>query len=400
MISPHIHVGIQIDEPGHHVQQLYPTSPSETLAVLFGRVARDHGLTGPQAGWVFLFNGQPLNWTSTLGEVSRFAGDPELLLLTLTRVGPTREQADGADGDWDKDAPAPPTTAASQTYGGGGGRGGFSGVAPAAPPAMRPASKPQPSDTRRHDDADTTALREKEDASKKRTRAARRDEAPAAPKPDDSGVFAAHVADDEDEDFDDAGTSRQATVRYYHRMNPQRVYPFLVVLSKEEIAEIVQGGVKQAVGERFAVEAESPVEVEPVLPGCQVYPPKHTLVIGPDTQTLEFWVVPQVLGTVKGAKVIVRQNGETLSEVKLQAKVVRQTAAAVVGALSFVMPYVTKALKTDNPDGSVLQGAMNWAATNLRPEAIWAGLALVAVGLYFWCRPRKRDQFWDVTPKR
>ena len=395
MISPHIHVGIQIDEPGHHAQQLYPTSPSDTLAVLFGRVARDLGLTGAQAEWVFLLNGQPLNWASTLGEVSRIAGDPELLLLALTRVGWKREQADGAGGDWGADVPAPPTPSASQTYGGAGERGGVSGTAPGAPPAP----KTLPTAPRR-DEANSAVFREE---SAKRTQAPPRREAPA------TTYGAPQVT--LDDDLEDTGerprlrgversTSRQATVRYYHRMNPQRVYPFLVVLSKEEIAEIVQGGVKQTVGERFAVEADSPVEVEPVLPGCQVYPPRHTLVIGPDTQTLEFWVVPQVLGKVKGAKVIVRQNGDTLSEVKLQAKVVQQTAAMVVGALSFVMPYVTKSLKADNPDGSVLQGAMNWVATNLRPEALWAGLALVAVGLYLWCRPRKRDQFWDVTPKR
>lgn len=409
MASPHIHVGIQIDEPGHHVQQLYPTSPLETLAVLFGRVARDHGLTGTQAEWVFQFNGQSLTWASTLGEVSKFAGDPELLLLTLTRVELAREQAEGAGGDWTADAPTPPTDSspARKRLPSGGGMGGFAGPAPGAPPAPAappPASKPaapvpQPATlpSRRRDEPDTAVLSEKEEAPKKRKMAAPRDEVRARTYRDE--------VDAEDEDADDMDEmlslpTRQATVRYYHRMNPQRVYPFLVVLSKEEIAEIVQGGVKQTVGERFAVEAESPVEVEPVLPGCQVYPPKHTLVIGPDTQTLEFWVVPQVLGKIKGAKVIVRQDGDTLSEVKLKAKVVQQTAAVVVGALSFVMPYVTKSLKADNPDGSVLQGAVNWVATNLRPEAIWAGLAVVAVGLYFWCRPRKRDQFWDVTPKR
>jgi hypothetical protein len=410
MISPHIHVGIQIDEPGHHVQQLYPTSPSETLAVLFGRVARDHGLTGAQGEWVFLFNGQSLKWTSTLGEVSRSAGDPELLLLTLTRVGLKRGQGEGAGGDWGADAPAPPTTTAGRSYG-GGGRGGFSGPAPGAPPApaaapppaSRPAPKPQPADTRRREEADTRVFGEEEESPRKRKKVVSEAKKGASAMDDEEELESRRQVprfDEDEDDLDDAGISRQATVRYYHRMNPQRVYPFLVVLSKEEIAEIVQGGVKQTVGERFAVEAESPVEVEPVLPGCQVYPPKHTLVIGPDTQTLEFWVVPQVLGKIKGAKVIVRQGGETLSEVKLEAKVAQQTAAMIVGALSFVMPYVTKSLKTDNADGSPLQGAMNWAATNLRPEAIWAGLALVAVGLYFWCRPRKRDQFWDVTPKR
>ncbi len=406
MIAPFISLSVQVREPGRQLQQMYSASPLETLAELFGRIAREHRLDGPQAEWTFFINGQPLSWANTVGEVAKYAGDPAVLTLTLSRVEVKREQAEGAGGDWDKDAPEPPAT----TYHagpaksvppapGGGGRGGFAGggyggggggrtgsayrgvPAPPAAPAAMPA--PSQSESRR-ERADTTLHRDEMPKAKKRS----------AP------------ADDEDEfevRLDDTGTSaavsRQASVRYYHRMNPQRVYPFLVVLSAEEIAEIVQSGVKQAAGDRFDVHAESPVEVEPVLPGCQVYPPRHTLVIGPDTQTLEFWVVPQVLGRIKGAKVIVRQDGETLSEVKLEASVAKQTAAVVVGAMSFVMPYVTKGLKADNPDNSPVQSAMNWAATNLRPEFIFVGLALVAVGLYFWCRPRKRDQFWDVTPK-
>jgi len=390
MIAPFVSLSVQVREPGRQLQQMYSVSPLETLSELFGRIAREHRLDGPQAEWVFFIRGQPLSWANTVGEVAKYAGDPAVLTLTLSRVEAKREEAEGVGGDWDgiiDDDASPPEAAPSRSAG-----GGFAGPAPgaanapaAAKPSPPPVILPSPagSESRRRGPADSGLFR---------------DEMPLRKK-------ARARAEELDDDFDDESeelsrlVSRQATVRYYHRMNPQRVYPFLVVLSAEEIAEIVQAGVKQAAGVQFDVRAESPVEVEPVLPGCQVYPPKHMLVIGPDTQTRECWVVPQVLGTVKGAKVSVRQDGETLSEVKLEAKVVKQTAAVVVGALSFVMPYVTKGLKADNPDNSPVQAAMNWAATNLRPEFIFVGLALVAVGLYFWCRPRKRDQFWDVTPK-
>jgi hypothetical protein len=389
MIAPFIQVQIQVREPGRQIQQGYSVSALETLEELFGRVVFQHPLSGERPDWQFKLIGQPLNWASTVGEVSKSAGDPPTLVLTLSRVDEAREQAEGAGGDWDKDAPAPPPAAsypasppkAAPSRGAGGG---FAGTAPGAPPALPAVAAPSPqaSESRRRAPADSAVLSYAVPKAKKRS----------APAELDDNLDA--------DDLEEAtALSRQATVRYYHRMNPQRVYPFLVVLSAEEIAEIVQAGVKQSAGERFAVETTSPVEVEPVLPGCQCYPPRHTLVIGPETQTLEFWIVPQVLGTIQGAKVIVRQDGDTLSEVKLEAKVVKQTAAVVVGALSFVMPYVTKGLKADNPDNSPVQSALNWVATNLRPEFIFVGLALVAVGLYFWCRPRKRDQFWDVTPK-
>ncbi|MBP3958050.1 hypothetical protein J8F10_22570 [Gemmata sp. G18] len=61
-------------------------------------------------------------------------------------------------------------------------------------------------------------------------------------------------------------------MRYYTRMNPDRMFPLLVILSEEEIAEIVKEKVKQAVSETFSVEEGSVVEVEPVLPGCDCYP--------------------------------------------------------------------------------------------------------------------------------
>jgi len=427
MIAPFVQVQISVTEPGRQIQQGYSVTPLETLAELFGRIAREHQLSGPQAEWVFQFNGQPQTWASTVGEVARYAGDPALLVLTLVRVGLKREQAEGAGGDWGETAAAPrpnphgepaedvdwdalaglgaPATG-SDVQSNPADRepddefelsldvvvkttpapmpppvksapsGGFAGPVPRAP---APTTLPSVVSGSRRERAESVVLR---DEMPKRKRA----------------------SDVEDDDrADDAmqlrAVTRQAAVRYYHRMNPQRVYPFLVVLSAEEIAEIVQKGVKQAAGDRFTAGTESPVEIEPVLPGCQCYPPRHTLIIGPQTQTLEFWVVPQVLGTVRGAKVIVRQDGDTLSEVKLEAKVVKQTAAVIVGIMSFVMPYVTKGLKSDDPDGTRVQTALNWVSTNLRPEFIFVGLALVAVGLYFWARPRKRDQFWDVTPK-
>src|SRR5262249_23121759 len=38
----------------------------------------------------------------------------------------------------------------------------------------------------------------------------------------------------------------QATVRYYQQMNPERMFPLLVVLSKKAVQEVVKRGVAQA----------------------------------------------------------------------------------------------------------------------------------------------------------
>src|SRR5207302_1868463 len=39
---------------------------------------------------------------------------------------------------------------------------------------------------------------------------------------------------------------RRATVRYYHRMNPERLFPLLVVLSRQAVQEVARRGVSQA----------------------------------------------------------------------------------------------------------------------------------------------------------
>ncbi len=204
-------------------------------------------------------------------------------------------------------------------------------------------------------------------------------------------------------------TERRATVRYYTRMNPDRMFPLLVILSQAEIAEIVKAKVKQAVSEAFKVEEGSAVEVEPVLPGCDCYPPRHTLAIdAKDAITETFWVVPRVLGRVHGARVLIRQGDRVLADVPLDVKVAKQTLAVACGLLSLAAPYMTmglKSLKLDyesqKADGFPLyQQAGNWVAENLRPEWLGLGFLGLAFVLYLWMRPRRRDVFWDIQPAK
>src|SRR5262249_1806222 len=74
--------------------------------------------------------------------------------------------------------------------------------------------------------------------------------------------------------------NRQATVRYYNQMNPMKTYPLLVVISKKELEKIRQAHVDQKTGGSFKVEKDSVVEIEPILPGCNCYPPKREVRIG------------------------------------------------------------------------------------------------------------------------
>jgi hypothetical protein len=197
---------------------------------------------------------------------------------------------------------------------------------------------------------------------------------------------------------------RQATVRYYHRMNPERMFPLLVVLSKKAVLEVARRGVSQARSGRFQVEADSLVEVEPILPGCACYPPKEHVAVRQDTVTVTFWVVPHVLGKIMHARVVVRQEGRVLAEVPLEACVVKQTLTVLLGGLSLLLPLVLLLLKhfrldfeSQLDDGFGLYAqATGWALRSLSPEVLCGLLLASAVAAYFWLRPRKRDVFWDV----
>ncbi len=199
---------------------------------------------------------------------------------------------------------------------------------------------------------------------------------------------------------------RRATVRYYSRMNPERLFPLLVVLSRKSIQKVVKKAVKQAESAGFRVTEGSVVEVEPILPGCNVYPPREPVTIEKSVAQATFWVVPYVLGRVQHARVVVRQDGRVLAEVPLQVKVVKQTAAIVAGVLSLVLPYASKAAEHFGLDWTTQQQqgfALYWWLARavlgvLRPEVLGLGLLLLTAALYLAMRPRKREVFWDIEP--
>jgi tetratricopeptide (TPR) repeat protein len=197
---------------------------------------------------------------------------------------------------------------------------------------------------------------------------------------------------------------RQATVRYYHRMNPERMFPLLVVLSKKHIAEVVKRGVSQARSKGFQVALDSVVEVEPILPGCSCYPPKEQMPVREAEVSSTFWVVPHVLGKIMQARVVVRQNGTVLAEVPLEMRVVKQGVTLLLGALSLVLPLLLLVLKQYHLDfeSQLQEGfglyaqALNWAVRSLSPEVLTGLLLALTAMMYFWLRPRKRDVFWDI----
>ena len=198
--------------------------------------------------------------------------------------------------------------------------------------------------------------------------------------------------------------SRQATVRYYNRMNPEKVFPLLVVLSEQRIREIVQQRVEQKETGPFEVKKDSFVEVEPILPGCTCYPSRAAIKIGDGLDTLPFWVVPHVRGIVKGATVEIRQDGKQLASIPLDIKVRRQTLAVVFSLFTLAMPLLSGLARHFQIDFTSQQEqgfalyfrVWDFLLKQLSPVTLAAALAAVTAAFYLWARPRRRDQFWDV----
>ncbi|MEZ6123756.1 MAG: hypothetical protein R3C49_11335 [Planctomycetaceae bacterium] len=94
--------------------------------------------------------------------------------------------------------------------------------------------------------------------------------------------------------------SRLATVRFYRRMNPGRVYPLQVIISKQQIAAALGSTIAQFESRPFQLKANDSIEVEPVIPGCDCYPPKLSVFLGQETTTVTFRVCPKAIGSLEG----------------------------------------------------------------------------------------------------
>ncbi|HEY8503738.1 MAG TPA: hypothetical protein VIL46_04095 [Gemmataceae bacterium] len=227
------------------------------------------------------------------------------------------------------------------------------------------------------------------------------DECPPAPAAPREGRFRADRAPQEPAAPE---VSRRANVRYYDRMNPERMFPLLVVLSRGKLAAVAKRHVSQAAGDSFRVELGARVEVEPILPGCDCYPRRERVRVGEGDATATFWVVPRVLGRVMHARVVVRRGGNVLAEVPLEVRVRRKTLAVLLGAMSLLLPLVMVVLRqfrldleSQMNDGFPLFAtALSWLMRTVSPEALAGMLLLPALVAYLAVRPRKRDVFWDL----
>ncbi len=194
---------------------------------------------------------------------------------------------------------------------------------------------------------------------------------------------------------------RQATVRYFTRMYPGQLYRLLVVLSEQEVRQLAEAEVGQAAGKDFRARLLEPVEVEPMLPGCSVYPPRQEVTLSHDGPTeARFQILAHVQGgAVEGACVVIRQAGRELARVALTINVGKPTLAYALACASVAVPALLKYLKLDLDAQMGAEFSGYWHAVNALlslPWWLWTAPLLFAAGVaLWWCWPRE-DVFWDI----
>jgi len=194
---------------------------------------------------------------------------------------------------------------------------------------------------------------------------------------------------------------RKATVRYFTRMYPNRLYRLLVVLSGQEVRQLLRNEVGQATSEGFTVRVQEPIKVEPMLPGCTVYPPRREVTVsGEEPVEARFQVLAHTQGgSLEAPMVVLRQAGRELARVLLKVRVGKPTLAYALAAASVAVPVLLKYLKLDldAQAGADFSGYLQLLQTIVAlPWWAWTTPLLLAAGVAaWWCWPRE-DVFWNV----
>jgi hypothetical protein len=327
---------------GHgDVPVLVAADRGDRISDLVARLVREFGLTGGPAVWQLVFTDRALPGDRTLRELVPTALDPVPLTLKLIGGGNPRPS------------------------------GGPGGLAVPAAPASEPAPAPA---------TPATGSRE------------------LAPPPTPTDRARAGG-------IERLPAGRRATVHYYSSMNANRVFPLMVTLARDEVARVVQQYVEQRGAGKLKLGADSPIEIEPVLPGCDVHPPRTVTRLGDADEVFRFHVVPHVVGRITGARVVIRQDHATLAEVELDTRVTQQTWVWLAGLATVALPVASSVMSHFGVDFQSTDGVRPVLATlrflfsDLQPIVLAGLLAALTLGLWWAARPKPRDLFWDVCAR-
>lgn len=195
---------------------------------------------------------------------------------------------------------------------------------------------------------------------------------------------------------------RRATVEYFSRMTPQKVFPLKVTLAPWSMDRKLGPDVARVVSEEFTVDPAKWIEIEPVLPGCTVYPSKQSVPGGTVLSEVRFSVVAQVKGEVPAT--VYLRNGEQQRLVRFKVTVAEPRRAAWTAAAGLLLPYATTVMKHEHLDFESQLGAgfplylraLRWVVHTVGPTELATALLLGAAALWLTTRPRRATAEEDL----
>lgn len=198
---------------------------------------------------------------------------------------------------------------------------------------------------------------------------------------------------------------RNVSVRYFSQMNPGKVFPLLVILSRDEIKRVADSRIAEAQSVSLETDATTSLTIEPIVPGCTCYPARTEIRLDRPVIEEAFWLVPEVVGVVEGAQVELRQNGKIIESLPLNIRVrnkawvwIWAVCAGVVPILSDILSLLGPSLSPTNSGASVsLLAVFSDIGGTIPAPAFLALFAALSVAAALLARPKQEQSFWDVA---
>ena len=147
------------------------------------------------------------------------------------------------------------------------------------------------------------------------------------------------------------------------------------------------------------------VRIVPVIPGCLISPPEIVVDVRKEKVDAEFRVAPQAEGDLREfARIQLWHEGALKDEIPIPCRVRTQTLTRLMSYSSVLTSFSGALLDTygksipvlqssEGQDGGAAGALIRGLVSMLSSSGVWLGLFffLVAVGCYFWLRPKRGD---------
>ncbi|MDF1663992.1 MAG: hypothetical protein P1V97_19640, partial [Planctomycetota bacterium] len=196
---------------------------------------------------------------------------------------------------------------------------------------------------------------------------------------------------------------RRTTVRHHKQMYLQKSYPLFVIISQHKIKKLVSVLVDQVSSKKaFNIKKSNPiVHIRPIFPGCLCVPAEMDLDVTERVAEGEFWLTPQALGELKGARVEIIYEGKVVDTIKINCAATTQALAKLSGSAAFITTSFGPAFealgKTLKAKGVGWAGdVFTMAGSENGPLITSAVLGIMTVLFYLWNRPREADPIQNM----